>query len=187
MQYQGTIANIQPAGGYQSQNGYIYTFNMSIDTQQYGVVNGEVGSKSEYYPMQPGEQITVDSTVDNHGTKFKKINPGYNNQSPPPQQGYQQAQQQAPPTQQRPQQDTRQDSIQFAQALNLAVSEYVSDKIKINEIEETTNIFYRILKTRQFPMLMGHGQEQQAPPQKQAPAQPYDSNAGFDPTDNIPF
>jgi hypothetical protein len=136
--------------------------------------------------------------MQNGWPKLKAISEQNRQQQPQQQQGQgfqQQPQQQAPPQQrQAPQQDNRQDSIQFAQALNLAVSEYVNGKGEEASIDERTNIYYRVLKTRVFPMRMTHGhqQEQQQPPQQpapqdQQPQQPYDPNAAFIPTDDIPF
>jgi len=94
MQIQGTITHIEPTqqGGYQSQGGYVYTYMMTINTQN-GPVTGEVGSKSNPYPSQIGEQIIVESTTNQHGVKFKKVNPQYQNQGQS-QGGYQQPQQQ---------------------------------------------------------------------------------------------
>lgn len=97
----GTIVSIIKVGGYQSQQGYIYTFNMTIDCdgQHY---TGEIGSKSEVYPANPGQQITVTMTQDQYGVKFKKFNPKYAQQDQ--QQGTQQPQQGT----QQPQQGTQQ-------------------------------------------------------------------------------
>lgn len=101
--------------------------------------------------------------------------------------GYQPQQQQPPPPQQRPQQNNVQDDIRFAQALNRACEEFNHNKIEENCIDERTNIYYRILQTRVFPMKMTHGhqQEQQEPP-PQEPQQPqYGSNQALD--DSVPF
>lgn len=72
----GTIANIEANGGYQSQNGYISTFMLTLRNEE-GQITGEIGSKSQQYPMAIGEPITVDIRTDQHGTKFKKVNPQY--------------------------------------------------------------------------------------------------------------
>ncbi|KKM15295.1 hypothetical protein LCGC14_1697450 [marine sediment metagenome] len=93
----GTILNIEPTqeGGYQSQNGYIYTFVMTIETPN-GPLSGEIGSKTELYPVSVGKEITVNVTNDaGRGVKFKKINPQYASQSQPQntQQGTQQPRQ----------------------------------------------------------------------------------------------
>lgn len=89
-QIQGTIVSVVPTQsvGYQIKNGYIYTFDMSIQTPQ-GVMTGEIGSKSQIYPLALGQQIIVEQTDSGQGVKFKKINPQYQ----PPQ--HQQAPQQA--------------------------------------------------------------------------------------------
>ncbi len=112
MEIQGTVTSIVPTTevGYQSQNGYIYTFNMGVQTLQ-GAVYGEIGSKSQNYPIAIGQPIIVDSYKDEQGRdKFKKINPKYagqnqqqapsqgQQQQPPPPQAQQNAQQPAQPT-----------------------------------------------------------------------------------------
>ena len=73
----GIIKQIQPNGGYQSQRGYIYTSMMTIDVAGEGQITGEIGSKSDPYPMNVGDEITFDFTNTAHGTKFKKVNPQY--------------------------------------------------------------------------------------------------------------
>lgn len=85
MQLQGNISAIEPTGGYQTPNGYIYTFNMAIETPQ-GSYMGQIGSKSEQYPANIGDAIIVEATQDKHGTKFKKVNPQFaKSQQPAPQ------------------------------------------------------------------------------------------------------
>jgi len=76
----GKIIKLVPDGGYNSQNGYIYTFQMTIECSdgQYGT--GQIGSKSEQYPLGIGQEICVDVTQTQHGTRFKKINPQYSGQ-----------------------------------------------------------------------------------------------------------
>ena len=78
MQVTGTIRSVfaTQEGGYNSQNGYIYTFDMAIDTPQ-GPMTGEIGSKSQPYPAAVGDPITVDVRQTDRGPKFKKINPQY--------------------------------------------------------------------------------------------------------------
>lgn len=76
MQKTGTIVSIQPDGGYQSQNGYISTFMMTLQTAE-GQITGEIGAKSGTYPMNPNDQITVEINNTTHGAKFKKVNPQY--------------------------------------------------------------------------------------------------------------
>jgi hypothetical protein len=83
----GTIRAIQPNGGYQSQNGYINTFMMTLQTDE-GQITGEIGSKSQNYPMNINDEITVQIKNTTHGVKFKKINPQYQQQG-----GTQQSQQ----------------------------------------------------------------------------------------------
>lgn len=77
----GTIANIEANGGYQSQNGYISTFMLTLRNEE-GQITGEIGSKSQQYPMAIGEPITVDIRTDQYGTKFKKVNPQYQQNAP---------------------------------------------------------------------------------------------------------
>ncbi|KKN78854.1 hypothetical protein LCGC14_0346260 [marine sediment metagenome] len=73
----GIIKSIQPNGGYQSQNGYINTSMMTIDVAGEGQITGEIGSKSQPYPMNVGEEITFEIKNTEHGVKFKKVNPEY--------------------------------------------------------------------------------------------------------------
>lgn len=98
MQVTGTIRSVYATqeGGYQSQNGYIYTFDMEIDTPQ-GPVRGEIGSKTQPYPLAPGQPITAELTETDRGPRLKKINPQYAGQQRQgsPQQGQQRQPQQA--------------------------------------------------------------------------------------------
>jgi hypothetical protein len=92
MNVTGQITSIQPTqrGGYQSQHGYIYTFDMTINGPS-GPIAGEVGSKSQQYPKNVGETVNVVVQSGQYGNRFKVIQP---------QQGTQQPQQQPPmPTQ----------------------------------------------------------------------------------------
>ena len=94
MQVTGRITGLQPTqrGGYNGRNGYIYTFDMTIDTPN-GQILGEIGSKSQNYPKNTGDEITVEVKQDGqYGNKFKAVNPQYGNQGQP-QQGRQQPQQ----------------------------------------------------------------------------------------------
>ena len=84
----GTKVSIEKLGGYQSKGGWVYTFSMTIQGGN-GPVTGEIGSKTEVYPMNAGETISVEPTNTQHGMKFKKINADYQQQ--PPQQNGQQA------------------------------------------------------------------------------------------------
>lgn len=76
MQITGNITNIVPDGGYDSQGGYIHTFQMTVQGPN-GPVTGQIGSKSTVYPMQVGEEIIVDMTNGQHGPRLKKVNPKY--------------------------------------------------------------------------------------------------------------
>lgn len=96
MQLSGIISAIQPAGGYASQHGYIYTFNMTIQDQQGQQYTGQIGSKSEQYPMQVGAPIVIESTTNQNGTSFKKIQQQQQGQRQNLPQGQPPAQQQGP-------------------------------------------------------------------------------------------
>lgn len=73
----GIIKMIQPNGGYDSQYGYVNTFMMTIEVPNEGQITGEIGSKSVNYPLNLGEQITFQMKNTEHGWKFKKVNPQY--------------------------------------------------------------------------------------------------------------
>ena len=72
----GEIVQITRDGGYQSQNGFVNTFQMTIQCQD-GTFTGQIGSKSQVYPMAVGQQINVEVTNTEHGVRFKKFNPQY--------------------------------------------------------------------------------------------------------------
>ena len=76
MNVQGQITSIVPDGGYQGTNGYISTFQMTIQAPD-GLHTGQIGSKSQTYPIAIGEQIAVTVTNTQHGVRFKKFNPQY--------------------------------------------------------------------------------------------------------------
>ncbi len=81
----GTVATVTPtqAGGYQHVTaGWIYTFDMVVNTAE-GQVGGEIGSKTQQYPVGPGQPITVDVTSGQYGPKLKKVNPQYQQQGQP--------------------------------------------------------------------------------------------------------
>jgi len=182
----GTIQSIQPLGGYDSQGGYINTFSMTIQCQD-GQHTGEIGSKSNPYPMNIGEQIVVMESNTQHGIKFKKVNTQYAGNQQGGNQGEQQPpQQNQQPQRQAPQQDNVQDRIAFAQAYNRACDEYNADKISEEQIQERTRMHYKVLTTRQFPLSMSlSGPQQDEQPQFQQPA---DQKAGYNPpVDDIPF
>ncbi len=99
MQVTGTIQSVfaTQEGGYQSSQGdYIYTFDMAINTPQ-GPINGEIGSKTQPYPLAVGQQITVEVSQTDRGPRLKKINPQYAGQ-----------QGQGPPQQRQPQRQPQQ-------------------------------------------------------------------------------
>ncbi|KKM95443.1 hypothetical protein LCGC14_1188140 [marine sediment metagenome] len=133
MQVTGTIQSVfaTQEGGYQPNQGdYVYTFNMAIDTPQ-GPMNGVIGSKTQPYPMAPGQPITVDVRQTDHGPKFKKINPQYAGQ----QQG---GQRQGPPQQQQPQQPNQPDWDEIAKGKvrhGLVCAGIQSGQLPANNIE----------------------------------------------------
>lgn len=83
MNIQGTIFSIESDGGYDSQNGYIYTFQMCVHDQNGAAHYGQIGSKTEIYPLAKGQPIIVDTKEDQHGIKFTKVNPKYAAQGQP--------------------------------------------------------------------------------------------------------
>lgn len=89
----GTIRNIVPTqeGGYQSDNGWINTFDMTIQCQD-GTFTAQIGSKSTPYPIAVGQQITVEMSNSQYGPRFKKVNPQYQQQGGQPQRPQGQAQ-----------------------------------------------------------------------------------------------
>ena len=75
MNQTGRIQSIVPDGSYQGQHGKIWTHQMAIltaDNQQYV---GQIGSKTEVYPLAPGNEISVTITDGQHGRRFKKYDP----------------------------------------------------------------------------------------------------------------
>ncbi|KKN07448.1 hypothetical protein LCGC14_1066740 [marine sediment metagenome] len=74
----GIIKQIQKTqtGGYQSKQGWIYTFIVTIQTNE-GQVTGEIGAKTEQYPLGVDNEINFTFTKDEYGYKFKKVNPQY--------------------------------------------------------------------------------------------------------------
>ena len=86
MNIQGNIMSIVPDGGYQGTNCYIYTFQMTIHTVDGTSHTGQIGSKSQTYPLAVGAPISVTVTPTQHGVRFKKYNPQYPPTAAPPQQ-----------------------------------------------------------------------------------------------------
>ena len=77
----GTIRMIQPKGGYNSQYGHVNTFMMTIDVPGEGQITGEIGSKTTPYPLKVNDQISFEMKNTEHGWKFKKVDPQYNQSS----------------------------------------------------------------------------------------------------------
>ena len=176
----GTIARVEPIigqngpAGYQGRNGWIYIFNIAIDTPT-GQVTGEIGSKSQVYPLQAGSTISFIVENSPHGVKIRRKDPQYAQQDaqPAPQahnaphdhNNYQGSQ--APPR------DT-QDDIRWAQAVNVAFAMFNTDKITDQQIKQTHAEIYDLLKLRKFASWMcpqsfdqfaaGANAEEQIPP-----------------------
>lgn len=144
MQKNGTITQLVPDGGYQSQNGYINTFQMSIQCPD-GLVTGQIGSKTQNYPLGVGSQISVEMTETEHGTRFKKFNAQYAGQ-----QQNQPQQQPPPPTQQAAPQPApasidRDAKIVRGNALNAVMS--ASDVIPLDQIGKFLDAGVGFIKT----------------------------------------
>ena len=74
----GKIERLAPTadGGYNGSHGYVYTFDMTVRCAE-GTVSGEIGTKSEKYPLNLGDSITVEAKQTEHGPRLTKINPQY--------------------------------------------------------------------------------------------------------------
>lgn len=150
-QLQGIITNIAPAGGYQSTNGqYIYTFQMTIQTPV-GVYSGQIGAKTQTYPIAVGQGILVEMSQSQQGIRFKKINPQYAGQqpaaSPPP--PNQPAQTYSPPPVNQPvhPQVSQQVSIERQCAIKSACSFYAGTDTDINVILKVAQVFTKFFET----------------------------------------
>ncbi len=73
----GTITSVSPEGGYQGQFGYVYTFQMTIQCPDGTYKTGQIGSKSQTYPLSNGQPISVETTLYQGATKFTKFDPKY--------------------------------------------------------------------------------------------------------------
>ncbi len=84
MQITGTIRHVLPTqkGGYQSKQGYVFTYDMTIEATDGQMYTGEIGSKKDLYPLGNGQQITVDITNTQYGTRFKAISAQHSGQQP---------------------------------------------------------------------------------------------------------
>ena len=200
MQHTGTITNIVPTqqGGYQSQGGYVYTFMMSIQTDA-GVIQGEIGSKTQLYPLGCGSPINVEVTQTEHGLKFKKINPQYAGQQgqpqsqAPPQQSYN------PPPQAPPQQNQRVPSewdkpIDWHDKKQLLIvrQSSISNAIEALKLLDTEHIpVEQVLRTaKTFSQFVYDGIVQDELDQCLSGGQPnpeYSENPPAPPKDDIPY
>ena len=73
----GNIANVVSEVGYQGQFGYVYTFQMTIQTPDGAYKTGRIGSKSQVYPLVSGAPISVEVSSYQGTTRFKKFDPQY--------------------------------------------------------------------------------------------------------------
>ena len=127
----GNIANVVPEGGYQGQFGYVYTFQMTIQTPDGAYKTGQIGSKSQVYPLVSGAPISVEVSSYQGTTRFKKFDPQYGQPSQgqsPPQQS-----QQGPPVTSESTNDQRDMRIVRGNALNAVMS---ATRIGSDEIGE---------------------------------------------------
>lgn len=163
MQKNGTITAITPDGSYAGSGGTIYTFQMGIQCAD-GAFCGQIGSKSQTYPMNIGENIIVEMTNTQHGVRFKKINPQY-----------QQPTQQGQPAQQ---QQTYHPAPNNKDRLIVA-------QVVYKALAASTGVNEQLL-TQHVDMIMRVGEGKIAP--MPAPAQPpYDGSQSAPPDDDIPF
>ena len=74
----GKIERLAPTadGGYNGSHGYVWTFDMTIRSAE-GTVSGEIGTKTQNYPLNIGDPITVEAKQTEHGPRLTKINPQY--------------------------------------------------------------------------------------------------------------
>lgn len=195
MQKTGTIVQILPTerGGYQSQNGYVYTFDMTIRCQD-GEFTGEIGSKAQMYPANLGDGIVVEMAQSRYGLRFTKINPqqgGQQSYTPPPQAPPQQ-QSYTPPPQAPPQQNQRlpnkwdkpidwHDKVQ----LYIVRQSSISNAIKFTEVEGTEpTVGVVLLIAKRFAQFVYDGI---VPNQGGQPNPDYSENPAPPPGDDVPF
>jgi hypothetical protein len=108
MQIDGKILNIVSDGGYTGGHGYVFTYQITVDDGSPEGLTGQIGSKKDKYPKNIGDDISVISTTNQHGTSFKAVfnqqqggGGGQQQQQPQQQQG-QQGGGYTPPPQQAP-------------------------------------------------------------------------------------
>lgn len=148
MRVQGTIQSIVPDGGYQGTNGYINTFQMTVQSQD-GNFTGQIGSKSQNYPANVGDEIIIEVTNSDYGPRFKKINPQYQ------QQNNQGGQQQQPQGQrQHPQQaPQKSDSVQLyiirQSSIRSAVEAYKSGEPNLRGVLDMADAFVKYVMNGQ--------------------------------------
>jgi hypothetical protein len=73
MQITGKILNIVSDGGYPGSHGYIFTYQITLDDGSPDGITGQIGSKKDTYPKNIGDELTVTSTTNQHGTSFKTV------------------------------------------------------------------------------------------------------------------
>lgn len=186
---------------WQAHGKTFYTFDMLVQGPN-GQVSGEISSTSaNVYPKSAGEQITVDSYEQNGYPKLRAI------QQDQQQGGQQQAPQQQvnqgnyQPPSQAPQRDYDKENRGkcrfglYAQLLGSGVKplDLANDRAALMAVETLIEYSMTGIPKADYPQPNQPFQQpaqQQAPPQQQqnqAPQQQFDSNAGFVPTDEIPF
>ncbi|MGR3292519.1 MAG: hypothetical protein ACUZ9M_00720 [Candidatus Scalindua sp.] len=167
----GKIIGVTPDGGYQGKKGYIYTFQMTVQCPD-GQVTGQIGSKSQTYPLVVGNDIMVEVTNTEHGVRLKKVNPQYAEQQPT-------TQQPPPQSPQRPAQGNK-DRLIVAQVVYKSLAAMCGD-IDVFDVwlMDRTNVF-----SRHVDVIMQTGLNI-----KQAPPPDYVGDDAPPPSDddNIPF
>ena len=171
MQITGQIVQLAPTteGGYTLQDGgYIYTFMMTVRGNN-GDVTGEIGTKSQQYPLNIGDEIIVEVKNTKFGTKLKKINPGYGQPQANNGPAYQAPMNNAPPRPAPPQQ--RSDStgmLIIAQVAAKITAETMSSGVfkpkSQDDIEQSIALWFKTI------VAVGTGGITYRPTQAPAPA-----------------
>ena len=180
MRIEGTVQSVAPDmvqdpqtgqmvhSGYQSRGGYIYNFQMTV-TGQAGTVSGQIGSKSQTYPVAVGQPIIVEHSDSQYGPRLKKINPQYAGQGQAPQAGQGG----------KPKVDW--DKIARGKVLcNIVCAGIQSGQIVVTDKTAAEQWMEFIMGTQDV-------QPQPAPQQQQPPVQDTTDYSQADPNDGIPF
>lgn len=149
MQIQGNITSIVPDNGYQSRQGYIYTFQMGIQTPM-GVYEGQIGAKTQIYPLGIGQPIIVEIIQSDKGIRFKKINPQFAGQSP--QRPLQNTPKPLPQAKQpAPQQSSGSGSNLTSFAMSYAKDLVVAGKVDILDMYKVAQSMHEYMTTGKHP------------------------------------